>query len=78
MYLKKIYLENITCFEKISIELVSSNNSGLFSVFLGDNGAGKTTLLRCIALGLCNESGAAALVRELQGDLVRIQGDKYV
>ena len=78
MYLKKIYLENIACFEDISIDLSNSNNSGLFSVFLGDNGAGKTTLLRCIALGLCNESGAAALVRELQGDLVRIQGDKYV
>ncbi|MCH8289415.1 MAG: AAA family ATPase [Candidatus Marinimicrobia bacterium] len=77
MYLKKIYLENIACFEDISIDLSNSNNSGLFSLILGDNGVGKTTLLRCIALGMCNESGAAALVRELQGDLVRIQGDQY-
>ena len=40
-------------------------------MILGNNGMGKTTLLRCLALGLCDSSSAAALERELYGELIR-------
>lgn len=40
-------------------------------MIVGDNGDGKSTLLRSIAMGLCDESSASALHRELSGDFVR-------
>ena len=45
---------------------------------LGDNAAGKSTILRSLALGLCQESGAAALMRELPGSLIRESADSAV
>ena len=38
---------------------------------VGDNGVGKSTVLRALAMGLCDESSASALFRELHGDYVR-------
>lgn len=38
---------------------------------MGDNAVGKSTLLKSIALGLCNESDAVALIKEMPGDFVR-------
>lgn len=72
MYITKVVLENICCFEKLTLEF-NNDSSGSWIVFLGDNGVGKTTLLRCIAMGLCNETSASALLRELYGDLIRYQ-----
>ncbi len=68
MYIKKIRLENIRCFPELTIDFESPGASILIS---GNNGDGKSTLLRCIAIGLCDETSAAALHRELPGDLVR-------
>jgi energy-coupling factor transporter ATP-binding protein EcfA2 len=45
-------------------------------MILGENAAGKTTLLRSIALGLCDQSDAAALKSFLSGDLVRDGADE--
>ena len=70
MYIKRIKLTNIRCFEKLEIDFDELGSSVLF---LGDNGDGKSTILKSIAMGLCDESSAAALFRELPGEFVRRQ-----
>lgn len=73
MYIKKIALKNIGCFEELNITF---NKPGQSILVAADNGEGKSTLLRCIAMGLCDESSAAGLHRELPGELVRRNSDK--
>ena len=68
MHIKKIFLKNIRCFEEFTLEFEKSNSSVLI---VGDNGEGKSTLLRSIAMGLCDQSSAAALFRELGGRFIR-------
>ena len=67
MYIKRIYLENIRCFEKLEVEFTNARQSVLF---LGDNGDGKSTILRCLAMGLCDSSSASALFREMSSPVV--------
>lgn len=71
MKISKITIDNIRCFEHLEIDLTSKNQINQLTVFLGNNGVGKTTILRAIALSLCEESGAAGLLDELQGDWIR-------
>jgi hypothetical protein len=66
--IQRLVLENVRCFE--SLDLAVTDGTGWITV-LGDNAAGKSTLLRSLALGLCAESDAAALMRELPGNMVR-------
>jgi predicted ATP-binding protein involved in virulence len=68
MYIKRIFLKNIRCFDELEINFDKDRNSILI---LGDNGDGKSTLLKSLAIGLCDESSAAGLQRELPGELVR-------
>ena len=70
MYIKRIYLKNIRCFDELEIDFKKPGSSILI---LGDNGDGKSTVLKCLAMGLCDESSAAALFRELPGEFVRRQ-----
>ncbi len=70
-YISKIELRNIRCFENLSASLEEKELPILWTMVLGDNAAGKTTLLRCIALGLCNEGDAIALVKKTPGDFIR-------
>ena len=71
MYISKIYLENIRCFEKLTLELKQGSTPLFWTTLLGDNSTGKTTLLRCIAIGLCDESSAAGLLRESEEGYIR-------
>ena len=73
MYIKRIYLEKIRCFDKLELEFPKPGTSALF---LGDNGDGKSTILRCLAMGLCDRSSASALFRELSGPFVRHAPDR--
>lgn len=68
MYISRIKLKNVRCFETLEINFDKSGSSALI---LGDNGDGKSTVLKCLAMGLCDESSAAALFRELPGEFVR-------
>lgn len=54
MYLQKIRLENIKCFEDVEISFTQGRNKPprLMTVILGDNGVGKTTLLQVMAIAL--------------------------
>ena len=67
LYVQKLTLQDIRCFEHLEIEF----GKGESIVIIGDNGDGKSTVLRALAMGLCDESSASALFRELHGDYVR-------
>lgn len=69
-YVKKIELENIRAFEKLSLDLGTADGQRMVSVIIGRNGTCKSTLLRCIAMGLCHESDAPALLAEFGGRLI--------
>ena len=69
---RHLILENVRCFE--SLDLAVADGTGWITV-LGDNAAGKSTVLRSLALGLCQESDAAALMRELPGSMIRDDAD---
>lgn len=73
MYIKRLYLENIRCFKELEINFDYPGSSILI---VGDNGEGKSTLLRSLAMGLCDESSASALFRELSGEFVRRKFDQ--
>ncbi len=73
MYISEVYIENIRCFSKpgIKIKFGTSRKPILWTTILGDNSTGKTTLLKCLALGLCDESSAAGLLREADQGYIR-------
>ncbi|MCH8877406.1 MAG: AAA family ATPase [Chloroflexi bacterium] len=71
MYIRRIVLENVRCFERLELDLGSENGARRWVMILGDNAVGKTTLLRAIAMGLCDETGASGLLGELFGEWVR-------
>jgi predicted ATP-binding protein involved in virulence len=75
VYIKKIILKNIRCFKDVEISYDLSGNVPPWTVIVGDNSAGKTTLLRSIAIGLCDESSAAGLLKESDSGYVR-SGEK--
>ncbi len=71
LYIKRVYLKHIRCFEKLTIEFDLSGDNPPWTVILGDNATGKTALLRSIAIGLCDESSAAGLMKESDEGYVR-------
>ncbi len=71
MYIKKVTLTNVRCFEHVEFDLSSGRDVRKWGMILGDNGVGKTTLIRSIAMGLCDKTGAASLLQDTFGDWVR-------
>ncbi len=71
MYIKRIHLKNIRCFANLEIEYDLTGDALPFTIIVGDNATGKTTLLRSIAIGLCDEAGAAALIKESDVGFIR-------
>lgn len=67
MYISKIELENIKCFNHGVINLEAKDSSFKGCVLLGDNGVGKTTILRSIAMSLSGRSSASGLADEVEG-----------
>lgn len=76
MYIKKIVIDNIRCFEHLEIDLSLQKGAKMWTLLLGDNGVGKTTVLRCIAMALMGPTNASGLLSELYGEWVRGQSDK--
>ncbi len=72
MYLRRVSLKNVRCFKDVVIEFDKpANNEAPLTVIVGDNATGKTTLLKAIAMGLCDESSAASLMKESDAGYIR-------
>ncbi len=72
MYISQIRLDDIRCFGKgFVINLKRNGKPILWTSILGDNASGKTTLLRSIAIGICDESSAAGLLKESEQGYIR-------
>lgn len=76
----KVELNQIRCFDKLAISFQTGRKSKArqWTMVLGDNATGKTTLLRCIAIGLCNESDGATLMRKMPGGFIRKGAQKGI
>jgi len=72
MYITKICLRDVRCFEYAEIDL-SDCKPGTSVLIAGNNGLGKSAILRAIAMGLCDRDSAASLLRELEGNFIRKQ-----
>ena len=72
MYITKIRLRDVRCFEEAEIDL-SDCKPGTSVLIAGNNGLGKSAILRAIAMGLCDRDSAASLLRELEGNFIRKQ-----
>ena len=71
LFIKRVTLKNVRCFEFVDLEFDLSGDDSPWTVLIGDNAAGKTTLLRSIAIGLCDESSAAGLLKESDTGYIR-------
>ena len=71
LYMSRVILRNVRCFKHIDLRFSSASSPVPWTMVLGDNSTGKTTLLRCIAIGLCDESSAAGLLKESYEGLIR-------
>lgn len=71
MYLSKIELKDIKCFEKFTLDLKDSGGFTFLTTILGDNAVGKSTILKAIAMGLNDEVSAGALMKESPGEMLR-------
>ncbi len=71
MYISRVELKNFRCFENVAIEADVTPLRAPWTLLTGDNASGKTTLLKAIALGLCDRSSAAGLLRESDSGYIR-------
>lgn len=71
LIIKRVHIENIKCFDDVGISFQFKNASVPWTVIVGDNAVGKTAVLRCIAIGLCDESSAAGLMKESEEGYIR-------
>lgn len=75
LYLRKLELENVRCFDELVLNFEQGQEISLRTAIIGDNAIGKSTVLRSIAIGLCNEGDAITLMKEIPGGMVR-QGER--
>ena len=75
LQLRRVCLRDIKCFTQVELEFSHDSDQPPWSVIVGDNATGKTALLRSIALGLCDESSAAGLMKESEEGYLRRDAD---
>ena len=71
LQLRRVHLRDIRCFTEVDLTLCPDSEQPSWSIIVGDNAAGKTALLRSIAIGLCDESSAAGLMKESEEGYIR-------
>ena len=71
LYLRRLTVRNARCFDDVEVNFMRGDHPRMRSIVVGGNGSGKTSLLRAIAIGLCRQREASALMGELAGDFVR-------
>jgi hypothetical protein len=75
MYITNIRLKDVRCFKDVNIDLTKGRNAKSWLVIVGNNGVGKTSFLSSLAMGLCDETGAASLFQDTSGNWIR-NGEK--
>ena len=67
MYLERLQLQNVKCFQNIELHFQTAEETGdqqsNWNVILGNNGDGKTTLLQAIAAFLMDATTAERLLK---------------
>lgn len=76
MYLSRVSIRNIRCFDKLDLRFGTRTLRPDWTMIVGDNATGKTALLKSIAIGLCDVSSAAGLLRESDSGYIR-HGKKW-
>ena len=71
MYISRLQLTNVKCFEELDLSFDLDDGQLPWTMIVGDNASGKTVLLRSIAIGLCDESSAAGLLKESDSGYIR-------
>jgi predicted ATP-binding protein involved in virulence len=71
LIIAEVELKDIRCFHNVKIKMAQKNSHIRWTMLLGNNAVGKSTLLKCIALSLCNESDAVALMKTASGEFLR-------
>ena len=71
MFLKNLRLENVRCFEDLTLDFEQADSSSRrksnnrkWTILLGENGTGKSTVLRAAALITCGSSALADVLGE--------------
>ncbi|OQY46246.1 MAG: hypothetical protein B6242_08270 [Anaerolineaceae bacterium 4572_78] len=73
MYLKKITIKNVKCFDEIEIDFMQGKNPRLWTTLFGKNGLGKSTILQAIAVTLAGPGAMRELLPVAKG---WVRGDK--
>ncbi len=63
MWVEELSLENIKCFEKITLKFGNKSSPHKWVTLLGENGGGKSTILQALGLLLAGPEGAPQLLR---------------
>jgi len=71
LYISRIQIRNIRCFADIDISFDLEGGRPPWTTIVGDNATGKTALLRSVAIGICDESSAAGLLKESEEGYIR-------
>lgn len=67
MWVQELTLENIKCFEKMSIHFGTEEQPYKWISLLGENGGGKSTILQALSLMLAGYEGATKLLNSPKG-----------
>jgi hypothetical protein len=67
MFIEEITLENIKCFDRVTLRLSQSKQPYKWVNLLGENGGGKSTVLQAISLLLAGPEGSLQLLPKPEG-----------
>lgn len=67
MWVEELHLENIKCFEKLSLRCGDKSGAFKWITLLGENGVGKSTVLQALGLLLAGPEGANQLLTKPLG-----------
>ncbi len=71
MYISRLRLQNVRCLKDVDLSFNLEGNRLPWTMVVGDNASGKSALLKSLALGLCDESSAAGLLKEFEEGYIR-------
>jgi len=78
MFLKRIRLRNIRCFDDVEIDFdLPGGENRKWTVLLGENGTGKSTILKAIGLLLAGSESLVDLVQE-EDDWIKLSAETAV